>query len=152
VEGLAPTLTESICFDERPLRTARRNSRSLAFDRVQRRERDPEHTEANRRVIRVTAVTACSGASYPGFYRGLMGAAEGGEMSLVTYPGCGNDAWERAATTRSKQARKIHPLTWIVAAALLPVLVWDVRQTLTEMKLHHASSEAFRSLHTGTHR
>ena len=48
---------------------------------------------------------------------------------------------------------KINVVVFLVAAAaLLLVLVWDVRQTLTELQLHHASSEAFRSLHTGAHR
>jgi hypothetical protein len=34
--------------------------------------------------------------------------------------------------------RKVHPLTWIVSAALMPVLVWDVWQTLHDIKQHHA--------------
>jgi len=70
-------------------------------------------------------------------------------MGLLTYPGCGTDVSERAATARPKQARKIHPITWIVAAALIPILVWDVRQTVRESKSHSASSDAFR-FHPGT--
>jgi len=54
------------------------NSRSLAFDRVQRRERDPEHTIANGRVIRVTAVMTYSGASYPRLLGTHTGVTEGG--------------------------------------------------------------------------
>jgi hypothetical protein len=45
---------------------------------------------------------------------------------------------------RPKRSRKIHPITWIVAAALIPILVWDVRQTVRESKSHSTSSEAFR--------
>ncbi len=35
------------------------------------------------------------------------------------------------------QRRKVHPLTWIVAAALAPVLAWDVWQTLQDVKQRH---------------
>ena len=70
-------------------------------------------------------------------------------MGLLTYPECGNDVSERAATARPKPPRKVHPITWIVAAALIPILVWDVRQTVRESKSHSASSDAFR-LHPGT--
>jgi hypothetical protein len=65
-------------------------------------------------------------------------------MGLLTYPECGEDLSETAATARPKPSRKIHPITWIVAAALIPVLVWDVRQTVRESKSHGTSSEAFR--------
>jgi hypothetical protein len=70
-------------------------------------------------------------------------------MDLVTHPEWRNDVSERATNARPKQSRKIHPITWIVAAALIPILVWDVRQVLRESKLHNPSSEAFRSLHPG---
>jgi len=70
-------------------------------------------------------------------------------MALVTYSECGNDVSERAATARPKQSRKTHPITWVAVAAIIPLLVWDVRQTLRESKLHNTSSEGFRSLHIG---
>jgi hypothetical protein len=70
-------------------------------------------------------------------------------MALVTHPEWHNEVSERAANARPKRSRKIHPITWIVAAALIPILVWDVRQMLRESKHHNPSSEAFRSLHTG---
>jgi hypothetical protein len=70
-------------------------------------------------------------------------------MGLLTYPECGNDVSERAATARPERSRKIHPITWIVAAALIPILVWDVRQTVRESKSHSTSSVAFR-LHPDT--
>jgi hypothetical protein len=70
-------------------------------------------------------------------------------MGLMTYPECGNDVSERAATAPPKQSRKTHPITWVAVAAIIPLLVWDVRQTLRESKLHNTSSEGFRSLHIG---
>ena len=70
-------------------------------------------------------------------------------MALVNCAECGNDVSESAATARPKQSRKIHPVTWIVAAALIPILVWDVRQTVRESKSHGTSNEAFR-LHPDT--
>ena len=33
--------------------------------------------------------------------------------------------------------RKVHPLSWFVAAALMPLLVWDVWQTLQDVKHRH---------------
>lgn len=39
-----------------------------------------------------------------------------------------------------KRPRKIQPITWIVGLALLPLLVWDVRQTIKESKQPHATS------------
>jgi hypothetical protein len=65
-------------------------------------------------------------------------------MGLLTHPESGDDPSETTATARPKQSRKIHPVTWIVAAALIPILVWDVRQTLRESKSHSTSSEASR--------
>ncbi len=70
-------------------------------------------------------------------------------MALVTCTECGNDVSERAATARPKQSRKMHPVTWVAVAAIIPLLVWDVRQTLRESKLHNTSSEGLRSLHIG---
>ena len=70
-------------------------------------------------------------------------------MNLANCPECGNDVSERAATARPKQSRKTHPITWVAIAAMIPLLVWDVRQTLRESKLHNTSSEGFRSLHIG---
>jgi hypothetical protein len=66
-------------------------------------------------------------------------------MALVNCAECGNDASESAATARPKQSRKIHPITWVALAAIIPLLVWDVRQSLRESKLHNTSSEAFGS-------
>jgi hypothetical protein len=70
-------------------------------------------------------------------------------MALITCTECDNDVSERAATARPKQSRKTHPITWVAVAAIIPLLVWDVRQTLRESKLHNTSSEGFRSLHLG---
>ena len=70
-------------------------------------------------------------------------------MALVTCTECGTDVSERAATARPKQSRKTHPVTWVAVAAIIPLLVWDVRQTLRESKLHNTSSDGFRSLHIG---
>lgn len=66
-------------------------------------------------------------------------------MGLLAYPECGDDVSETAATARPRQprhSRKIHPITWIVAAALIPILVWDVRQTVRESKSHSTSPPA----------
>ena len=45
------------------------------------------------------------------------------------------------------QRHKVHPLTWVAAAALMPVLVYDVWQTLQDVKhRHHAyASHAYAS-------
>jgi hypothetical protein len=70
-------------------------------------------------------------------------------MGLVTYSECGNDVSERAATARPKRSRKIHPLTWVVLAAAIPLLVWDARESLKEAKSHTTASESARSIHFG---
>jgi hypothetical protein len=67
-------------------------------------------------------------------------------MARETCSECGNEVSERAAAARPNQSRKIHPVTWIAAAALLPILVWDVQQSVKEVRLHHALIEASRSL------
>lgn len=36
--------------------------------------------------------------------------------------------------------RRVHPLTWIVGAALTPVLVWDVWQTMHDIQQRHQAS------------
>ena len=36
-----------------------------------------------------------------------------------------------------RERRRIQPLTWIVAAALMPVLVYDVWQTVQDVKHRH---------------
>ena len=72
--------------------------------------------------------------------------AEGGEMARETCSECGSEVSERAARARPNQSREIHPVTWIAAAALIPIFVWDVRQTVKEVRLHRASIEASRSL------
>ena len=36
--------------------------------------------------------------------------------------------------------RKVHPITWIVSAALMPVLVWDVWQTMHDINARHHSA------------
>jgi hypothetical protein len=70
-------------------------------------------------------------------------------MALVNCAECGNDVSESAVTARPKQSRKTHPVTWVALAAIIPLLVWDVRQSLRESKLHNTSGQAFRSLHAG---
>jgi hypothetical protein len=67
-------------------------------------------------------------------------------MTLVTYPER-DDASERVATARPKQSRKIHPITWVAIAAMIPLLVWDVRQTLRESKRHTTPCESVRPFH-----
>lgn len=39
-----------------------------------------------------------------------------------------------------KRPRKIHPITWVFGLVLLPLLVWDVRQTVKESRQPHAIS------------
>ena len=36
--------------------------------------------------------------------------------------------------------RAVQPLTWIVAVALMPVLLYDVWQTVQDVKHHHAGA------------
>lgn len=50
-----------------------------------------------------------------------------------------------ASTARPDQSRKIHPITWVAAALLIPLLIWDVRQTVRELNFHHASIQSPRS-------
>jgi hypothetical protein len=38
------------------------------------------------------------------------------------------------ATPVPRTRHRIHPLTWVVAAALMPVLCWDAWQSLQEAK------------------
>lgn len=48
----------------------------------------------------------------------------------------GNEVLPERAPARP-QRHKVHPLTWIVAAALMPVLVYDVWQTLQDVRHRH---------------
>ena len=36
-----------------------------------------------------------------------------------------------------RRRRRVRPLTWIVTAALIPVLIYDVWQTVHDIKHHH---------------
>ena len=71
-------------------------------------------------------------------------------MALVTYPECGNDVSERAATTRPKQVRKTHPIRWVAAAVIIPLLVWDAWESLRASKPHTTPSESVRPFHSGS--
>jgi hypothetical protein len=44
---------------------------------------------------------------------------------------------ERLPARRAR--RRIQPLTWIFAVALLPVLLYDVWQTVQDVKQHHVA-------------
>jgi hypothetical protein len=68
-------------------------------------------------------------------------------MTLMNCPECGNDASERAVSAQPKQPRKIHPLTWVAVAAMIPLLVWDAWESLRESKLHATPSESVRPFH-----
>ena len=46
----------------------------------------------------------------------------------------GSDAQD-IASEPAPARHKIHPLTWIVAAALLPLLCWDAWESMQEAKL-----------------
>jgi hypothetical protein len=37
----------------------------------------------------------------------------------------------------SRRRHKVHPLTWVAAAALMPLLAWDVWRTLQDVKQRH---------------
>jgi len=47
-----------------------------------------------------------------------------------------------AATAAAAPAerRRVHPATWIAAAALLPLVCWDARQTLHDVSLRRQAS------------
>jgi hypothetical protein len=68
-------------------------------------------------------------------------------MALVTCSECGNDVSETTATARPKQSRKMHPITWVAFAAIIPLLVWDAWESRRESKLHTTPSESARSFH-----
>ena len=66
-------------------------------------------------------------------------------MSVVEGPECGEEISSPLSDplgSLPKRRGKVHPVTWIVAIALLPILVWDVRQTVKESKLHATPSKA----------
>jgi hypothetical protein len=50
----------------------------------------------------------------------------------------------RAATLQSvpAQRRKIHPVTWVATAAIIPLLCWDAWQTYKEARISKMSVEA----------
>ena len=78
-------------------------------------------------------------------------------MAHVTCPECGEEVSEpssicsqcdappakasRAATLQSvpAQRRKIHPVTWVATAAIIPLLCWDAWQTYKEARLPKTS-------------
>jgi hypothetical protein len=49
-------------------------------------------------------------------------------------------------TAARPRRRKVHPLTWIVAALLTPVLLWDVWQTVQDVKHRHQTYVATRTV------
>jgi hypothetical protein len=52
------------------------------------------------------------------------------------YPEGGNMPSEPAAARPGR--RRVHPITWVAAAALIPLLGWDVWQTLQDIKHRQA--------------
>jgi hypothetical protein len=70
-------------------------------------------------------------------------------MNPAHCPDWGNDDSEAAAITPPKQSRETPLIRWVAIAAMIPILVWDVQQTLRESKPHNTSSEGIRSLHIG---
>jgi hypothetical protein len=80
-------------------------------------------------------------------------------MAYVTCPECGEEASEpsptcskfdapakasRAVTPQSvpAQRRKTHPVTWVVSAAIIPLLCWDAWQAYKEAGLPKMSADA----------
>ena len=61
-----------------------------------------------------------------------------------------NDECPEGENLPSEQApalperRRVHPITWVAAAALLPLLVWDIRETLQDVKHRQASAASAR--------
>lgn len=54
---------------------------------------------------------------------------------------------ERFPAPRARS--RIQPLTWIVSAALMPVLLYDVWQTVQDVKQHHVT-RAYVALNLGS--
>ena len=52
---------------------------------------------------------------------------------------------------RPAAPRRVHPLTWIVAAALIPVLCWDAWRSLEEAKLRVHTRLSATQLDDGAH-
>lgn len=52
---------------------------------------------------------------------------------------------------RTAAPRRVHPLTWIVAAALIPVLCWDAWRSLEEAKLRVHTRLSATQLEDGAH-
>ena len=48
------------------------------------------------------------------------------------------DDARRARIPPRRQRRRIQPLTWVVTVALTPVLIYDVWQTVQDVKHRHA--------------
>jgi len=68
-------------------------------------------------------------------------------MALMTCPDCGSEVCENAAPARPERARKIHPITWVVVAAMIPLLVWDAWESLGPARHHATSSESAGAFH-----
>jgi hypothetical protein len=49
-----------------------------------------------------------------------------------------------------RERRRIQPLTWIVAVAVTPVLLYDVWQTVQDVKQHHAARGNYIAINLGS--
>lgn len=79
-------------------------------------------------------------------------------MFVAEYGECGDKFYELApmcpardrsgcapqamASEAAPARHRAHPITWIVAAALLPLLCWDAWQPMQEAKLHSRTRSA----------
>jgi len=81
-------------------------------------------------------------------------------MAHLTYPECGEEVSQpslacskrdaspakasRAATPQSvpAQRHKTHPITWVVTAAIIPILCWDAWQTYKDVRLSRMRVDA----------
>ena len=58
----------------------------------------------------------------------------------------------RERTPARRQPRRIQPLTWIVTAALMPVLLYDGWQTVRDVKQHHLARTRYVAVNLGSPR
>jgi hypothetical protein len=72
-------------------------------------------------------------------------SADAGEFSESTAACPPGAAAFPELAPRTAAPRRVHPLTWVVAAALIPVLCWDAWRSLEEAKqrvhTHHGAAQ-----------
>lgn len=63
---------------------------------------------------------------------------------------CPEDALASAPRSAPARGRRVHPLTWVAAAVLLPLVCWDISQARYDVRSRRQASVQHTKLPTAT--